>query len=82
MKVNLKEKILINPNKIKDILNDLGNIKKTTEDKTLLDKIEIIERKCYNIIVKKNYVLWDRRLRKKKFEGYKIKKKGTIYKIK
>ena len=47
-----------------------------------MDIIKNLEKKCYDIIAKKCIVRWCQRLRIKTLNNKKIKKKGTIFKIK
>ena len=80
MKKILKEKILIDSEKIQELLDCINSIKNNKESK--MDIIKNLEKKCYDIIAKKCIVRWCQRLRIKTLNNIKIKKKGTIFKIK
>ena len=82
MKKIIKEKVLVNKKKIKDIIVDIGKLKNIENREAAITEIENIEKKCYKLIVKKTIVRWYQRLREKKFKEYKIKKKEIILKIK
>ena len=80
MKTILKEKILIDSEKIQELLDCINTIKNKNETK--FDIIKSLKKKCYDIIAKKCLVRWCQRLRIKKISNMKIKKKGIIFKLK
>ena len=79
---NIKEKIITSIEKIQELLDEISEIKKTNNDKNMLNRIKIIEKKCYAIISKKCFLKWYKRLRQKNIKSYKILKKGIIFKVK
>lgn len=81
MKHNYKEKILLNPQKIYEILDGINKVKKSLNC-AQVEEIKSIEKKIYAILSKKSMVKWNQRLRQKKINEYKVKKKGIILKIK
>ena len=80
-KENYKEKILIKPEKIQELLDYIAEIK-LNHEKNIFNAIKIIEKKCYEIITKKCIIRWNQRLRQKNLKNHKILKKGIIFKIK
>ena len=76
---NLKERIITKSEKIQELLDCIAEIKKNN---LFLDKLKILESKCYDIISNKCFIKWHRRLRQKKINDKKIRKKGLIFKIK
>ena len=80
MKTVLKEKIVIDAEKIQELLDCINTIKNKNETK--LDIIKSLEKKCYDIMAKKCLIRWCQRLRIKKINNTKTKKKGIIFKIK
>ena len=78
MKKILKEKILIDSEKIQELLDCINSIKNNKETK--MDIIKNLEKKCYDIIAKKCIVRWCQRLRLKKINNIIIKKKEQFLK--
>ena len=73
MKKILKEKILIDSEKIQELLDCINSIKNNKETK--MDIIKNLEKKCYDINTKTCFILWCQRLRQKQINNRKIKKK-------
>ena len=78
MKKILKEKILIDSEKIQELLDCINSIKNNKETK--MDIIKNLEKKCYDIMAKKCIVRWCQRLRIKALNNIKIKKKEQFLK--
>ena len=69
---NFKERIITKSEKIQELLDCIAEIKKNN---IFLDKLKILESKCYGIISNKCFIKWHRRLRQKKINDKIIKKK-------
>ena len=78
MKKKKKKKILIDSEKIQELLDCINSIKNNKETK--MDIIKNLEKKCYDIIAKKCIVRWCQRLRIKTLNNIKIKKKEQFLK--
>ena len=76
MKKILKEKILIDSEKIQELLDCINSIKNNKETK--MDIIKNLEKKCYDIMAKKFIVRWCQRLRQKILNSKKIKKRNNF----
>ena len=76
MKKILKEKILIDSEKIQDLLDCINSIKNNKETK--MDIIKNLEKKCYEKKKKKCIVRWCQRLRIKTLNNIKIKKRNNF----
>ena len=76
---NLKKRIIIKYEKIQELLDCIGEIKRKND---VQEKIKILESICYDIISKKCLIKWNRRQRQQKIYDKKIIKKGIVFKIK